>query len=130
MAVQYSTVTRNRLRDAYIAAFPDGAVLVIRTGAAAGVGNAAGGTALATITLPASPLTAGTGQVTLSGTWSDTVADNTGTAAHYRLTNSTDIEEGTVTVTGGGGDLELDSVAVVAGQTVTITTWTVTMPGA
>jgi hypothetical protein len=129
MAIQHSTATRNRFRDAYVAAFPAAASLVIRTGSPAGVGNSATGTVLATITLPATPLTSGTGQVTLSGTWSATAAA-TGTAAHYRITNSTDIEEGTITATGGGGDLTLDNVSVASGQTVTITSWTRTMPAA
>jgi hypothetical protein len=130
MAIQHSTTTRNRFRDAYVAAFPAAASLVIRSGSPAGVGNSAGGTALATITLPATPLTSGTGQVTLSGTWTDASADATGTAGHYRLTNGTDIEEGTVTATGGGGDLTLDNVSIASGQTVTISTWTRTMPAA
>lgn len=92
MTIQHSTVTRNRLRDGYAAAFPAGAFLVIRTGAQAGVGGAAGGTALATITLPATPLASGTGQVTLSGSWTVAAAAS-GTAAHYRLTSGTDIEK-------------------------------------
>ena len=129
MAIQHSTPTRNRLRDAYVAAFPSGASLVIRSGAPAGVGSAAGGSVLATITLPATPFTSGTGAVTLNGTWSVS-ASGTGTAGHYRLTNSTDIEEGTVTATGGGGDLTLDNVSIASGQTVTITSWTRTMPAA
>jgi len=102
---------------------------VIRTGAPAGVGNSAGGSVLATITLPATPFTSGTGAVTLNGTWSVS-ASGTGTAAHYRLTNSTDIEEGTITATGGGGDLTLDNTSIASGQTVTITSWTRTMPAA
>jgi hypothetical protein len=129
MAIQHSTATRNRLRDAYVAAFPASASLVIRTGAPAGVGNAATGTVLATITLPATPFTSGTGAVTLNGTWSAS-ASGTGTAAHYRMTNGTDIEEGTVTATGGGGDLTLDNTSIASGQTVTITSWTRTMPAA
>jgi hypothetical protein len=129
MAIQHSTPTRNRLRDAYVAAFPAAASLVIRTGAPAGVGNAATGTVLATIALPATPFTSGTGAVTLNGTWSAS-ASGTGTAAHYRLTNGTDIEEGTVTATGGGGDLTLDNTSIASGQTVTISTWTRTMPAA
>lgn len=129
MAIQHSTPTRNRMRDAYVAAFPAGSSLVIRTGTPAGVANAATGSVLATITLPATPLTSGTGQVTLGGTWS-VAASGTGTAGHYRLTNGTDIEEGTVTATGGGGDLTLDNTSIASGQTVTISTWTRTMPAA
>lgn len=129
MAIQHSTTTRNRLRDGYVAAFPVSSSLVIRTGTPAGVANSAGGSVLATITLPATPYTSGTGQVTLSGTWSAS-ASGTGTAGHYRLTNGSDIEEGTITATGGGGDLTLDSVSITSGQTVTITSWTRTMPAA
>jgi hypothetical protein len=120
MAIQHSTTTRNRLRDGYVAAFPVSSSLVIRTSTPAGVANSAGGSVLATITLPATPYTSGTGQVTLNGTWSAT-ASGTGTAGHYRLTNGSDIEEGTITATGGGGDLTLDSVSITSGQTVTIT---------
>ena len=130
MTIQHSTATRNRMRDAYVAAFPASAVLDLRSGAPAGVGGAAGGTLLASITLPATPLSSGTGQVTLNGTWQDTNANASGTVGHYRLTDGTDIEVGTVTVTGGGGDLTLDSVSVTAGQTVTISSWTRTFPAA
>jgi hypothetical protein len=122
MAIQHSTTTRNRLRDGYVAAFPAGASLVICTGAPAGVGNAAGGSALVTITLPVTPLTSGTGAVSLNGTWSAT-ASGAGTAAHYRLTSGSDIEEGTVTATGGGGDVTLDNVSIAIGQTVTLNSW-------
>ena len=130
MAIQFSTATRNRFRDAYAAAFPAAAVLTLRTGAPAGANGAAGGTVVATITLPATPLTSGTGQVTLSGTWSDTSADAAGTVGHYRLTNGSDVEEGTVTITGGGGDLTLDNNVLALSQVVSITSWTRTMPGA
>ena len=129
MAIQHSDTTRNRLRDGYVAAFPAGASLVIRSGAPAGVANAATGTVLATIALPATPFTSGTGQVTLNGTWSAS-ASGTGTAGHYRITNGSDIEEGTVSATGGGGDLTLDNASIATGQTVTISTWTRTMPAA
>lgn len=130
MAHQLSTTTRNRLRDAYVTAFPAGTVLELRTGGPAGVGNAATGTVCATITLPATPFTSGTGNVTLNGTWSDVSADASGTLGHFRATNGADIHEGTITITAGGGDMTVDSITVTAGQTVSITTWTITMPGA
>ena len=129
MAIQHSSTTRNRLRDGYVAAFPAGSSLVIRTSTPAGVGGAAGGSVLATITLPSTPLSSGTGQVTLNGSWTVS-ASGAGTAGHYRLTNGSDIEEGTITVTGGGGDLTLDNTSITAGQTVTVTSWTRTMPAA
>lgn len=130
MAIQQSTVTRNRFRDAFSSAFPATATLDLRSGAQAGVGGAATGTLLATITLPASPYTAGVGQLTKNGTWSNTAAA-AGTIGHYRLTSGTDIEEGSVTATGGGGDLTVDTITVSAiGQTITVNTFTFTVPGA
>jgi hypothetical protein len=130
MPIQLSTPTRNRFRDAYLAAFPAGSLLQIRSGNPAGVANAAGGTLLAEITLPTTPFTSGTGQVALNGTWQDASANATGTAGHYRFVNGTDIEEGTVTATGGGGDVTLDNVNIAVAQVVTVTSWTRAMPGA
>ena len=129
MAQQLSSVSRQRYSAAYIAAFPAGASLVLRTGAPAGVGGAAGGTALCTITLPATPLSSAAGVVSLAGTWSN-AASAAGTAGHYRMTNSTDIEEGTITGVSGGGDLELSNVSIAVSQVVTISTWTRNMPAA
>lgn len=61
------------------------------------------------------------------GTWQDTVADATGTAAHFRIYKS----DGTTcqiqgTVGQGTGDLSLDNTSIVAGQSVTITAFTLT----
>jgi hypothetical protein len=129
MAIQYSTTTRNRLRDAYAAAFPAGTVIQFRTGTKAGVTNAAGGTLVAEITLPATPFTLTDGTLARNGTWSvAAVAD--GIIAHYRAVNGSDIEEGTVSEVGGGGDIELDNTDVNEGQVVSVVTWGVSAPGA
>jgi hypothetical protein len=64
-----------------------------------------------------------------SGTWEDTSADNTGTAAHFRIYASdgtTCGAQGTVTVTGGGGDMTVDSVSFTAGQAFSVTGFTLT----
>lgn len=130
MAEQYSTTTRNRFRDAYAAALPAGTVLQYRSGAPAGVGNAAGGTLISEMTLPVSPYTLGAGVLTKNGTWEDASADNAGTIGHYRKINGADIAEGTVTATGGGGDATVDNPVVAVGQKVITTTWTRTAYGA
>ena len=103
----------------------DSGVLEIRSGAAPGANAADGGTLLASITLPADAFGAA-------------AAGATGTAGHFRIKQSGDTGgatgssderiEGSVTATSGGGDLELDSVSITAAQTVTIDTFTVTMP--
>lgn len=127
MAEQLSTTTRNRYRDAWIAAFPAGTELRLYTATPTGVGNAPGGTLISTIILPATPFTAGTGSVTKNGTWAD-AADATGIIQSYRLVNGSDIAEGTVGES--ASDLVLDNNDVNTGQTVTVSTFTRTMPGA
>lgn len=121
--------------DAYETVIGTSAVLKIRTGAPpADCGTADSGTVLATLALPSDWMAAASaGSKSKAGTWQDPSADAAGTAAHYRLYASdgtTCHEQGTVTATGGGGDLTIDSVTVASGQTITITTWTRTAPGA
>lgn len=131
MTVQFSTTVRNARLDAIETTVGTSAVLKIRTGAQpADCAAADSGTVLASITLPSDWANAASGgSKTKAGTWQDASADNSGTAAHYRLYASdgtTCHEQGSVTVTGGGGDLTLDSVSITAGQVVTISTWTKT----
>ena len=131
MAVQLSVTVRNARLDAIETAIGTSAVLKIRTGAQpVDCAAADSGTVLVTITLPSDWAAAASGgSKAKSGTWQDTSADATGTAAHYRLYASdgtTCHEQGSVTVTGGGGDLTLDNTSIATGQNVTITTWTKT----
>ncbi len=131
MAVQFSTAVRNARLDSIETTIGTSAVLKIRTGAQpADCATADSGTVLATFSLPNDWANAASGgSKTKAGTWQDTSADATGTAAHYRLYASdgtTCHEQGSVTVTGGGGDLTLDSVSITSGQSVTISTWTKT----
>ena len=65
----------------------------------------------------------------MSGTWQDASADATGTAAHFRLYASdgtTCHMQGTVTATGGGGDMTVDSTSFTAAQQFTVTSLTLT----
>ncbi len=131
MALQYSVAVRNAKLDAVETAVGTSAVLKIRSGAApANCATADAGTVLATITLPSDWMAAASsGSKAKSGTWQDASADASGTAAHFRLYASdgtTCHAQGTVTVTGGGGDLTLDSVSITAAQSVTITSFTLT----
>ena len=121
MAITTNSTLKNTILDGFDTAFNSG-TLEIRTGSAPGAGNTATGTVLATITLPADAFAAASGGTKAkTGTWSDSSADATGTAAHFRMTGGSNIIEGTVTATGGGGDMELDSVSITSGQVVTIT---------
>lgn len=123
------------INDALVHDFLDGidsvfnsGTLTIRTGSAPGAGNAATGTILATITLPADAFNAASSRTkTKAGTWEDVSADNGGTAGHWRLVNSggTRVMEGSVGV--GSGELQLSTLTFVAGGNVTITAFTLGM---
>lgn len=130
MAIDFSVAVRNARLDAIETAIGTSAVLKIRTGAPPGIGNADAGTVLATLNLPSDWMAAAaSGSKAKAGTWQDASADASGTAGHFRLYASdgtTQHMEGTVTVTGGGGDLTLDSVSITAAQVVTISTFTLT----
>lgn len=129
MTIQLSTAVRNARLDAIETTIGTSAVLKIRTGAApAAVADADSGTVLATITCPSDwAAAASSGSKAKSGTWSDSSADATGTAAHFRLYASdgtTQHLQGTVGL--GSGDLSLDNTSIASGQTVTINTFTLT----
>jgi len=122
MTVTYTTAVKNARLDAVTTAAGTTAVLEI--------GTSAMGTVLATIALGNPIAAAASGAVlTLSGfPRSDTSADNTGTAAAARIrtaSGGTDIITG-LTVGTSGADINLDSLSITAGQTVTISSATIT----
>lgn len=131
MAVQLSTAVRNARLDAIETTIGTSAVLKIRTGAQpANCATADSGTVLATLNLPSNWMNAASGgTMTKAGTWEDLSADNTGTAGHFRVYASDGTTcgiQGTITATGGGGDMTLDNTSIASGQTITITTFTLT----
>lgn len=131
MTLQYSAAVRNARLDAIETAIGASAVLKIRTGAPpANCATADSGTVLATINLPADWMAAASGGTKAkSGTWEDASADNSGTAAHWRLYASdgtTCHAQGTVTATGGGGDMTVNDTAFTAGLAVAITGFVLT----
>lgn len=108
--------------------------LEIRTGAQpASANNSDTGTLLVTFTLsdPAfgSP---STGVVALAGVPKTAAAGANGTAQHFRVKDSagTRVFDGSVSATGGGGDLVLNSTTITNGQNVTITAANLTVPEA
>lgn len=131
MTLQLSTTVRNARLDAIESTIGASGILRIRTGAVpANCATADSGTVLATITLPADWMAAASsGSKALAGTWQDSSADATGTAAHFRIYDSGGTVchiQGTVTATGGGGDMTVDNVSFATGQSFTVTTFTLT----
>lgn len=131
MALQYSTRVKNARLDVVESTIGASAILKIRTGAApANCAAADTGTVLATINLPADWMSPASGGAKAKlGTWSDAAADATGTAGHFRIYDSggaTCDMQGSITQTGGGGDMTLDSVSITAGQQVDVATFGLT----
>lgn len=134
MALQFDTTTRNDWLNQITTDIGASGLCHIYSGPPpANVAAAATGTLLATPVFNATFAPAASGGVlTLNAITADTDAANTGTAGYFRMCNSagTAFVQGTVTATGGGGDLTLTSTSISAGDTVTITSWTITAPGA
>ena len=135
MAFQFSTTARNAALDAIETAIGTSAVLKIRSGSVpADCGTADAGTVLATLSLPSDWLAAASGgSKSKSGTWEDASADATGTAGHFRIyaSDGTTVHmQGTITATGGGGDMTLDNTSIASAQQVTITSFTLSAGGA
>jgi hypothetical protein len=128
MAIQYSSAVRDAQLDAWETAIGTSAILKLRTGAKpANCAAADSGTVVSTINLPSDWMAAASGgSKSKSGTWQDTTADAAGTVGHYRIyasNGTTCHEQGTVTATGGGGDMTVDNTVVEAGQQITVTSY-------
>ena len=130
MSVQYSVAVRNAMLDAIESTTGASAVLRIYTGTApANCAASATGTLLVDMSLPSDWMNnASGGTKTLNGTWT-AAATGTGTAGYYRIWDSTATtchEQGSVTMTAGGGDITLDNTNIATTQVVTITSKTIT----
>jgi hypothetical protein len=130
MTLQYSVAVRNARLDVVESTIGTAPTLLIKSGAApASCAAANSGTVLATCTLPSDWMAAASGGTkALSGTWQDTSADATGTAGHFRIFSSggTCHAQGTVTATGGGGDMTVDNTSFASGQAFSVTSFTLT----
>lgn len=129
MAMNYSVTLRNNQLNQIEVTVGTAAKLYLRTGAKpTACADADAGTLLATLSLPSDWMNAASsGSKTLLGTWSGTGAA-AGTAGHFRIKDSAGTTchlQGSVTITGGGGDMELDNPVIANGQTVTVSTFTV-----
>jgi hypothetical protein len=135
MAIQLRTTERNTLLDAITSGISTSGLLRIYDGtppanvaASLGANVLLAECACSATFAPA----ASSGVLTANAITSDSSANATGTASFFRLVTSggTAILQGTVTATGGGGDLTFTSVAFVAGYTINITAFVLTAPGA
>jgi len=120
MALTHSTAARNAAADSVVDLLDVGGVgsLVI--------GNAAMAQVLATLPLGNPAFGDAAAGVATANAIADGTVSNSDTAAAFELRNNagTKVIGGTVTATGGGGDITFDSVIFTAGQTIQISSLT------
>lgn len=138
MAIQYSVTLRNNQLDQVEVTTGTSAKLRLYSGSIpANCAAAATGTLLLDMVLPVDWMNAAsTGTKTKLGAWSGAgdVAAGSGTAAGYfRVVDSAGTTahiQGTVTVTGSGGDITLDNVSIADSQVVSVNSFTITAANA
>ena len=126
MAISYSTAVRNAMLDAITSAAGASALLSIYDGTRPATGGTAT-TLLAQLTCNATFAPAASGGVlTLNSITQDASANATGTATWFRITTSgsTFVLDGNVGTS--GSDLNLTTTAIVSGQPVSVTSFTIT----
>ncbi len=131
MALQLSVAVRNARLDAIETVVGTAPVIKYFTGAPpANCAAANQGTELRSFSLPSDWLAAAaSGSKAKSGTWSDSSVGTAGTIGHFRIYASDGTTcgmQGTVTATGGGGDMTVDNVVIAVSQLLTITGFSLT----
>jgi hypothetical protein len=136
MAIQFPDAYRTIRADTLTTRVGNAGILRIYSGTIPADADAAiTGTILAELTCasPFAPGASAEGVVTASAITQDSSANATGTASHFRLfaSNGTTVAmQGTVTATGGGGDLTLTTTSITSGQPVSVTSFVFTEAGA
>jgi len=129
MARSFATALRNARADAITTFIGASGFLRVYDGTPPANANTvlSGNTLLAELALSATFAPAASGGVlTANAIANDASANNTGTASFYRLLRSdgtTVSEQGTVTATGGGGDMTFNTVSFVAGGPVAVSSF-------
>lgn len=142
MSLSLNTQARNAFMDITGNTVFNSGKIAFYTGSKPATANLAPtGTLLCEFTLGADAFgAASTGTITLSGTpLQDASANGTGTAGYFRLKAASDDDslngafariDGTITATGGGGDITVDNTSINAGQVINLTAFSLTLPAA
>lgn len=128
MTLGYVAATRNAKLNAITTEVGTGALIVIYSGTRPATGGTET-TILAELSVSgAFAAAAAAGVLTVNAVTQDSSANATGTASWFRVKTSAAVAkiDGSVTATGGGGDLQLVTVSITAGQPVQITSFTIT----
>lgn len=130
MSLQLSVAARNAGLDAYETSVGVSAKLDIYSGSPpANCAAADTGTLLATLALPSDWMAnASGGTKALAGSWTG-VGAAAGNAGYFRIkdtANTTCHMQGTVTATGGGGDMTMDNINIAVAQAITVNSFNLT----
>jgi hypothetical protein len=131
MTIKMSVAVRNGRLDSIESVIGVSAILKLRTGAPpALITDADSGTIVATLNLPSDWMAAAAaGSKAKAGTWEDLLSDAAGTIGHFRIYATDGVTQhmqGTVTITGGGGDMTVANPVVEINQPITVTGFTLT----
>jgi hypothetical protein len=131
MTIKLSVAVRNAELDAIETAIGTSAKLMIYTGSApANITDAATGTKLAEFDLAADwAANASGGSKNFNNLPLATTGLAAGNCGYYRIYASDGTTchwQGTVTATGGGGDMTVDNVSVAVGQNIQVTSFSLT----
>lgn len=132
MAIQLSVSVRNARLDAIETAIGTAAKLQMYTGSMpASCAASATGTKILEDTLASDwAANASSGSKSFNGTpITGTGIGGGGTAGYFRIVDSAGTTchmQGTITATGGGGDMTIDNTSIANGQTVNVASFTVT----
>ncbi len=132
MTISLAVARRNEMLDAIVNELNSGK-LRIYSGTPPATADTAlsGNTLLAELTMNATSFgAASSGTITANAITSDSAADATGTASFFRIyqsDGSTIVYQGSVTATGGGGDLQLSTVSLVANAVIAVSSLTLSL---
>lgn len=134
-ALQLGNNVRTALLDNIEATIGTAPIMELRSGSPpANCGLASSGTLLAQAALPSDWMAAAANGVKAkNGTWTLTGLTS-GTIGYFRIFEAASPSQcqiqGTVTATGGGGDMTVDNTSIALDQVVTVNTFTLTAPNA
>lgn len=133
MATNHGNSVGNAALDAFCANFNNGTLKVYSGSVPTTADTALGAQVLlGTLTFGAAAFAAAAAKsASANAITQDSAADATGTASFYRafkVDGTTVIEQGSVTATGGGGELQLNTTSIVLGGPIQVSAFTKTLP--
>ena len=134
MTIQFAQSTAHAMLDAIETDLGASPVMTLRSGSPpANCAASDSGTLISTIAMAANAFAdAASWAKAISGALQDASADNAGTLGHWRIKTSGAVTklQGTITATGGGGDMTVDNTNVAAGQQIDVSSFAINFPAA